>query len=338
MKLSLVFHQCSKEIQLEPTETLGATAKDNSEFFNTELTIPPINPIKNKLVAQNTRTEIQKGISIGVMGYQEGGNLGATLSVYSGTRFQVTFQNNLTEPSNIHWHGLIAPEDMDGHPNYIINSGEVFNYQFTISQRAGTYWYHPHPYGLTPKQVYMGLAGFFIVKDEEEEQLQLPSGDYELPILIQDKKDLNKDLNYIPSTHEVMWGYFGKNIIINGKYQPFKAVDRQHYRLRILKGSNARIFNLAFNDHSFFDLIGSDGGLLSEYYHVNSILLAPGERADIIVDFSKMKQGTEVYLINQTSHTNMNTNTASTEVLKFIVQAKKTRILFFQINYQKSFF
>ena len=321
VKFSSLLNGCSKEDQQEPFEVLETTENDKTEIFHTALSIPPNNSGENHLIAQKTTTEIQKGISIGGLGYQAGSILGPSFSVYSGSPFQVTFQNNLNEPSNIHWHGLMIPEEMDGHPSATINSGEVFNYHFTVAQRAGMYWYHPHPHNFTPKQVYTGLAGLFFIKDEEEDQLRLPSGDYELPLVIQDKKNINTDLTYHPTPHEIMEGHLGQKIIINGKYQPYKEVDRQHYRLRILNGSNARILNLAFSDGSLFDLIGNDGGLLSESYRLDSVLLAPGERADIIVDFSKINLGTEVYLINQFNSSLLN-DTEANPLLKFIVKGK----------------
>ena len=133
----------------------------------------------------------------------------------------------------------------------------------------------------------MGLAGFFIVNDAEEKALNLPSGDRELLLVIQDKRIENGQLNYSPSMAEIMTGYTGESILVNGIYTPFHNVSTQYYRLRILNGSTARAYNISLSDNQSFDIIGTDGGLLAQPSTVNSLLIAPGERADILVSFKK---------------------------------------------------
>ena len=98
----------------------------------------------------------------------------------------------------MHWHGMHVPEKDDGHPKDVIGNGETYIYEFEIMNRAGTYWFHPHPHGRTGLQVYNGLAGLFIVTDDEEQQLKLPSGEYDVPIVIQDRQfDSNNQLVYL---------------------------------------------------------------------------------------------------------------------------------------------
>ena len=113
--------------------------------------------------------------------------LGPILRVRQGQRVRVHFTNELTEPTIVHWHGLLVPAEMDGHPSYAIDPGETYVYDFQVINRAGTYWFHPHPHGMTGGQVYRGLAGLFIVSDEEEAALALPPGEYDLPLVIQDR-------------------------------------------------------------------------------------------------------------------------------------------------------
>jgi blue copper oxidase len=103
--------------------------------------------------------------------------LGPIFRVQQGQHVRIHFVNELTEDSIIHWHGLILPEAMDAHPHYAIAPGETYVYDFQVINRAGTYWYHPHPHGATATQVYNGLAGLFIVSDDEETATGLPSGD-----------------------------------------------------------------------------------------------------------------------------------------------------------------
>ncbi|GAB4487994.1 MAG: hypothetical protein OHK0031_11940 [Anaerolineales bacterium] len=104
----------------------------------------------------------------------KGSYLGPIFRVKRGQRIQVKLKNELSDPTIIHWHGLHIPEEMDGHPRYAIAPGETFDYDFTVRNRAGTYWFHPHPHQLTGAQAYFGMAGLFIVSDDEESGLGLP--------------------------------------------------------------------------------------------------------------------------------------------------------------------
>ncbi|HEX5325157.1 MAG TPA: multicopper oxidase family protein [Acetobacteraceae bacterium] len=127
--------------------------------------------------------------------------LGPILRLRRGQKLQVDFLNRIDEPSIIHWHGLIDPADMDGHPRYAVPPGGHYRYRFPILNRAGTYWYHPHPDKLTGQQVYFGLAGLMLISDEEEQALPLPRGEYDVPIVIQDRTFTDDNqLRYLPGT------------------------------------------------------------------------------------------------------------------------------------------
>ncbi|MBC7473721.1 MAG: multicopper oxidase domain-containing protein, partial [Candidatus Sericytochromatia bacterium] len=246
------------------------------------------------LTAQKTTLKVG-GNNINVLGYHNG-ILGPTIVAEKGEQVNINFKNNLDEETNIHWHGLIIPANMDGHPDNIVKPSNSFNYSFKINQRAGMYWYHPHPHNKTAKQAYLGLAGVFLVTDPEEKKLNLPSGAFEVPLVIQDKRLNDKSLKYNPSKNDIMTGFMGKDIMVNGIISPFLNVSTGYYRLRVLNGSNARVYNLAFSNNSKFTVIGSDGGLLVVPEAVNSLMLSPGERADILIDFSTYKTGTKIYL------------------------------------------
>ena len=214
---------------------------------------------------------------------------------------------------------------MDGHPEDVALPGSSRNYNFTVTQRAGMYWYHPHPDGFTAEQAYLGLAGVFIVRDAEEQKLNLPSGEMEIPLVIQDKR-INADysLNYSPNMNDVMTGYMGSNILVNGVNSPYKDVSTRNYRLRVLNGSNGRIYNLALSNGASFAVIGSDGGLLSSPQTVNSLLLGPGERADLIVNFSTYPVGTELFLESKTFSAGSSQGIQSFRIMKFrITQNEK---------------
>ncbi len=115
------------------------------------------------------------------------GYLGPIIRVRTGQRVRIELVNGLPESTIIHWHGLHVPEAMDGHPRFAIAPGARYDYAFTVRNRAGSYWFHPHPHGRTGKQVYAGLAGLFIVSDDEEVAAGLPDGAQDMPLVIQDR-------------------------------------------------------------------------------------------------------------------------------------------------------
>lgn len=249
------------------------------------------------LNAQFSTSQILKDQNSTTMAYGNG-LLGPTIRAPRGETVDVSLQNNLSEETNIHWHGLILPEDMDGHPKYVAMPGASLHYTLPIQQRAGTYWYHPHPHRSTAKQVFMGLAGMFIVNDDEEAALNLPAGELEIPLIIQDKRFEGSTLSYTPNDDDIMTGYLGEQVLVNGIHAPFLSVENGWYRLRILNGSTARVYNLGMTGGVKLNVIGSDGGLLAKQETVSTILLAPGERLDVLVDLTKLTMGSEVYLVS----------------------------------------
>lgn len=179
-------------------------------------------------------------------------------------------------------------------------------YHYPNEQPATTLWYHDHALGLTRINVLPGLAGFYLLRDDNDSIARLlPKGKYEMPLVIQDRIFKQDGSLYFPSDSEVpnehpCWKpeFFGNVIIVNGKAWPNMNVDRGQYRFRILDGSNARFYNLSFSNGMSFTQIGSDGGYLQAPISLKSLLVAPGERADILVDFSNFEQGTKIILIN----------------------------------------
>ncbi|MCB0746939.1 MAG: multicopper oxidase domain-containing protein [Ignavibacteriae bacterium] len=225
--------------------------------------------------------------------------LGPIFRVRTGENIRVRFKSELDEITIVHWHGLHVPEKMDGHPKYVIEQGEEYVYEFTITDRAGMYWFHPHPHELTGPQVYSGLAGLFIVADKEEQKLNLPSGKDEIPIVVQDRTfDSDNQLVYINSPTDRMTGFLGDQIIVNGKSNFNLELDTKAYRLRLLNGSNSRIYKLAWSDGTPITVIGTDGGLLEKPIQKEYLTFGPAERFDIIADFSSKEPSDKINLIS----------------------------------------
>jgi len=289
---SLVLNACHTEEDMigEPNWIVEGS-------FDRPLIIPAVSNGGASLNAQFSVAELLKGRSSTTLSYANG-ILGPTIKANAGETVNVSLQNSLSEETNIHWHGLILPDNMDGHPKDVALPGGSLNYSLPIIQRAGTYWYHPHPHGLTAKQVFMGLAGMFIVHDSEEAALNLPSGEFEVPIILQDKHFEGNNLEYSPNDDEIMTGYLGEQILVNGQHAPFLNVASTWYRLRIINGSTARVYNLGLTGGKEMIIIGSDGGLLASPETVSSILLSPGERIDVLIDFSDLAVGKEIYLVS----------------------------------------
>jgi len=214
-----------------------------------------------------------------------------------------------------HLHGARTDSESDGLPEKWFVPGHSVHYSYPNGQAAATLWYHDHAVGITRLNVYAGLSGFYLLRDPEELAMNLPSGKYEIPMLVQDRTlDDAGQLLYAP-THEDgkrlppgVWGpeFFGDLPVVNGAIYPYLDVEPRLYRLRILNGANSRFFNLFFNlakqptdipELITFRQIGSDGGFLPKPATLNRILLGPAERADLIVDFTGL-EGRTVTLSN----------------------------------------
>jgi FtsP/CotA-like multicopper oxidase with cupredoxin domain len=166
-------------------------------------------------------------------------------------------------------------------------------------------WYHDHTLGMTRLNVYAGLAGFYRLRDPEvESALGLPSGDFDRELLLQDRSfDEDGSLSYpdqgVTSAHPV-WNpeFFGDVNLVNGVAWPFLEVEPRRYRFLLLNGANARFYELALSNGLGFTVIGTDGGLLGAPEPADAVLLGPGERVEIVVDFSALAAGTTLELVN----------------------------------------
>jgi FtsP/CotA-like multicopper oxidase with cupredoxin domain len=279
----------------DPTPTPhGHTGPTNAEPFkpDAEISITAVEKTVQLLPGASTRVWGYQGELLSGSGaaVQEIPNcyLGPVLRVKSGTKVRLHFRNKLAEKSIVHPHGLRVPENCDGDPMQAIDPGQTLVYDFQVIDRAGPYWFHPHPMMRTAEQVYLGMAGVFYVWDDEEETAVpgASSGVNDIPVIIQDRIfDRNNQLLYQPN---MMWGALGDRILVNGTLDARCALEPRGYRLRLLNGSNARTYKLAWSNGMPLRVIGTDGGLLSEAVTRSYITLSPGERVDVWADFSSL--------------------------------------------------
>jgi FtsP/CotA-like multicopper oxidase with cupredoxin domain len=211
--------------------------------------------------------------------------LGPTLRASRGEQVLVNVHNRLAEDTTVHWHGMHLPARMDGGPADPIAPGDTWSPTWTVDQPAATLWYHPHPHETTEKQVYNGLAGLFIVDDPATDVAALPHeyGVDDIPVIVQDKTfagdgDFDRGHGIFSDI-----GVLGDTILVNGTVGPYQDVTTQRVRLRLLNASTARIYDFGFADGRSFDLVGTDGGLLSAPYAMKRLKLSVGERAEIVV-------------------------------------------------------
>ncbi len=221
------------------------------------------------------------------------------IRIRKGQKLRIHFENHLPEDSIVHWHGLNIEQRMDGHPMYAIPPGARYVYEINIENRAGTYWFHPHPHERTSFQVYQGLAGMLVVHDGEEEAAGLPDMAHEIPLMIQDRSfDDNNQLVYIgPMRHNWMMGFRGDYVLVNGRVSYARTVDRTAHRVRIVNTSNASLYHLRWSDGSPFTVIATDGGLLAQSREQATLTLGVGERVDVWVEFSGFQAGEQMHLL-----------------------------------------
>ena len=216
--------------------------------------------------------------------------------------------------SVIHLHGGRTPAASDGYPEEWVVPGKSQTSFYPAKQDAALLFYHDHTMGINRLNIYAGMQGMFIVRDAQEDALHLPSGKYEVPLLIADRL-LSKDgqLVYPVSEHpDRPWvpEVFGNAILVNGKLLPYLDVEPRRYRLRMMNGSNGRFYRLSLANKTELHVIGNDQGLLSAPVTVKRVPLAPGERVDLVVDFAAMA-GTNVKLVSD-----------SFDIMEFRVAAK----------------
>ena len=240
------------------------------------------------LALQKSRHRFGSGIAVPSTGISSS-YLGPVVRVRSGDTIPFRVENHLDEETTLHWHGLLIPSEVDGGPHNTIRPGGVWTPELKVKQPAATHWFHPHPHGNTAKQVYGGLAGMMIVSDGGDRERGLPQnyGIDDLPIVLQDKLfGRNGELLYTPSMMDLMHGFQGDTLLVNGAITPVAKVPAGFVRLRFLNAANARNFDPRFSDRRPFYVVGSDAGLLPEPVEVRSLVIAPAERYEVLVNFA----------------------------------------------------
>lgn len=225
---------------------------------------------------------------------------GPVIKATSGRAVKVHVVNvNLPEATTLHMHGAHVAPSSDGSPVATFGAGSSTDYTYPNNQSARIQWFHDHAKDLTGKHVYMGLAGMYLIGDNQEAALNLPTGAYDVPVIVQDRQ-FNPDgtLNYSLSSSSVRTGFLGDTVLVNGAAQPFFKVGTHKYRLRLLNGSNARYYTFALSSGASITEIGNEAGLFSTPIAATSVTLPPAGRADVIVDFSAQPVGTSVVLKN----------------------------------------
>ncbi|WP_344304190.1 multicopper oxidase family protein [Agromyces salentinus] len=277
-----------------PVDTTGDTD------FDRPLAIPPL--ADSSVDADGTRvfaldaqagtTEFEPGVESETWGFN-GSLLGPTLVADRGERVRVEVTNSLEEPTTVHWHGMHLPAEMDGGPHQMVAPDAAWSPEWEIDQPAATLWYHPHPHGETESHVAMGLAGMFLLHDEQERALGLPA-DYgvdDVPVIVQDS-----GFSAAGAREDAQRGYaggLGDELVVNGTRRPHLEVADELVRLRLLNASTARSYAFAWGDGRPIELIATDGGLLEASVPLEHVRLSPGERAEVLV---RMAPGERVML------------------------------------------
>jgi FtsP/CotA-like multicopper oxidase with cupredoxin domain len=195
----------------------------------------------------------------------------------------------------VHLHGGHTPARSDGFPMDVVDPGRTRVYDYPNRQRAATLWYHDHAHHMEAEHVFRGLSGFYLLEDPAEDGLRLPSGQYDVPIHLRDARFADDgSLLFVDDDFENR-----NTLLANGRPQPYFPVAARKYRLRLLNASNLRTFILHLGTDEEMTQIGSDGGLLGAPTPVRVVILSPGERADIVVDFSRHPIGTQLVLTDQ---------------------------------------
>ncbi|MFH8627861.1 multicopper oxidase family protein [Streptomyces vietnamensis] len=268
--------------------------------FTTAMPVPPVlRPLSStgdvdlyKLTIRRSTAEILPGTATDVLTY-DGHFPGPVIHARSGRRVLVRHHNGLDMPVTVHLHGASVPPPSDGNPMDVFAPGTSRTYVYTNRQPHASLWFHDHAHHMEAEHVYRGLTGTYLLTDELEQSLPLPKGQYDVPVTIRDARfDEQGQLAYTMSDRN------RTTILANGRPTPYFQVAARKYRFRLLNASNLRLFALGLSDGTALTQIGSDGGLLERPVAVPVLILSPGERADVVIDFSRHPVGTRLVLTN----------------------------------------
>ena len=306
---------------VKPLRIMPVLQPNNTDSTADYYTLPGI-------TQKSAQLSILSGLLTTIWGYNST-TPGPTIKAKAGRTVVVNQTNDLSENTSVHLHGGHTPSDADntkgsdgGPVAYITTSGttETRQYIYPNNQVAATLWYHDHAKDLTGPHVYKGLAGFYLLSDANEQSLNLPSGAYDVPLVIQDR-DFNSDgsLCYQLDSSTIRQGFSGDTILVNGAVQPYFQVAQHKYRLRFLNGSDSSRYELSLSNGDPLTQIASDGGLLQAPVARSSALMAPAERMEFVVDFARYPIGTQIILNNKQGW-----DRTSTQIMRFDVTTTST--------------
>ncbi|WP_109507483.1 multicopper oxidase family protein [Nocardioides speluncae] len=342
-----------------PSQT-GELVKSGLELpkrFQVPLPVPqPLRPASTsaagdvfEIVQREVELEILPGVRTTALTY--GGTFpGPLLETRTGRPATIKHRNAMPVPSVVHLHGGHTPSDSDGFPTDLVEPGADRSYTYPMTQRASTLWYHDHRMDFTGEQVYRGLVGVHLIRDDEDDALPLPKDEREIPLVIVDRSfDEHGQFAYpaaVPGRYADhgdhsghhgggsnsrdpqfgaddghVEGVLGDVILVNGAPWPVLEVDAARYRFRILNGCNARRLDLALDPappRRTFVQVGSDGGLLEKPIGHDHLVVAQAERFDVVVDFSSYDVGQEVTMVNRIG------SGSTAQIMRFVVARKAT--------------
>ena len=289
------------------TTATGATATPTAtapapEPFRVPLPVPPVlTPVSTAggidvyhVTMRRAVKEILPGMPAEVLTY-DGSFPGPVIRARSGRPVVVRQRNLLDMPTSVHLHGGSTSQHNDGKPMETIAPGDARTYVYPNRQPHASLWYHDHAHHMESENVYRGLSGTYLLTDNVERRLPLPAGAYDLPIAIRDAHlDEAGQLVY------TMGDRARYTLLANGAPYPYLQVAARKYRFRLLNAANVRSLKLRLADGSPIVQIGSDGGLLPRPNPTESVFLSAGERADVVIDFSRYPVGTQLVLQNTT--------------------------------------
>jgi FtsP/CotA-like multicopper oxidase with cupredoxin domain len=247
----------------------------------------------HSLSAQAGTSQLVSGVNTPTWGFN-GALLGPALLLRQGEATALTVHNTLAETTTAHWHGLLLPAEMDGGPHQEIPAGSSWTAAFSVSNAPSTCWYHPHTHGATGRQVIQGLGGLLIIEDSASAQALLPHawGVDDVALVFQDRRfNADGSIDYALTQADKGRGYQGDHLLVNGCHNPVWQAPQQWVRLRLLNACNARFLSLRLSNSATLHQIANEGGLLASPVVRSSLMLAPGERAEVLVDLSGLSLG-----------------------------------------------
>lgn len=237
---------------------------------------------------------------------------GPTIRARTNRPVFVTQVNRLQIPVTVHNHGAHTAPEHDGYPTDLIPPGAERVFHYPNTQEAATLWYHDHTMHQTARNIYRGLAGAYLLEDDAEDDLGLPSGEHDIPLLLMDRTfEPDGALQYSDSADSMLF----ETILVNGRVWPYHEVAARKYRLRLINASNSREYELALDNGQPMTMIASDGGLLAAPHAAESVVVTAAERAEVVVDFSDVPVGSSVVLKNLRGTTSNGTD----DVMRFDV-------------------